>query len=158
MRIGSLCSGYGGLDLAVEAHYGATPAWFAEFDPAPSKVLAHHWPGVPNLRDLTAVDWRTVEPVDLLIGGIPCQPFSVRRWEHALGRPAPAPTEPGRDGRPRLSPALVEWMMGLPAGHVTDPAIGLTRNQQLKALGNGVVPQQAAHALRLLDEIAQVAA
>ncbi len=49
-------------------------------------------------------------------------------------------------------------MMGLPAGHVTDPAIGLTRNQQLKALGNGVVPQQAAHALRLLDEIAQVAA
>ena len=40
--------------------------------------------------------------------------------------------------------------MGLPAGHVTDPAIGLTRNQQLKALGNGVVPQQAAHALRLI--------
>lgn len=37
--------------------------------------------------------------------------------------------------------------MGLPAGHVTDPAIGLTRNEQLKALGNGVVPQQAALAL-----------
>jgi len=39
--------------------------------------------------------------------------------------------------------------MGLPAGHVTDPAIGLTRNEQLKALGNGVVPQQAALATRL---------
>ncbi len=41
-------------------------------------------------------------------------------------------------------------MMGLPAGHVTDPAIGLTRNEQLKALGNGVVWQQAALALSLL--------
>lgn len=40
--------------------------------------------------------------------------------------------------------------MGLPAGHVTDPAIGLTRTQQLKALGNGVVPQQAAAALTQL--------
>ena len=42
MRIGSLCSGYGGLDCAVEAHYGATPAWFCEFDAAPSRILAHH--------------------------------------------------------------------------------------------------------------------
>jgi len=46
----------------------------------------------------------------------------------------------------------VEWLMGLPVGHVTDPAIGLTRNQQLKALGNGVVPQQAVLALHLLSE------
>ena len=38
--------------------------------------------------------------------------------------------------------------MGLPAGHVTDPAIGLSRGDQLKALGNGVVPQQATAALR----------
>lgn len=41
-------------------------------------------------------------------------------------------------------------MMGLPAGWVTDPALGLTRAEQLKALGNGVVPQQAELALRLL--------
>jgi DNA (cytosine-5)-methyltransferase 1 len=75
---------------------------------------------------------------------------AIARWETIIGRPAPPPTEPGKDGRPRLSPALVEWMMGLPAGHVTDPAIGLTRAQQLKALGNGVVPQQAALALRML--------
>jgi DNA (cytosine-5)-methyltransferase 1 len=40
--------------------------------------------------------------------------------------------------------------MGLPDGHVTDPAIGISRNDQLKALGNGVVPQQAALALRHL--------
>jgi DNA (cytosine-5)-methyltransferase 1 len=75
---------------------------------------------------------------------------AIARWEAVLGRPAPSPTEPGRDERPRLSPRFVEWMMGLPAGHVTDPAIGLTRAQQLKALGNGVVPQQAALALRML--------
>jgi DNA (cytosine-5)-methyltransferase 1 len=41
-------------------------------------------------------------------------------------------------------------MMGLPDGHVTDPAIGISRNDQLKALGNGVVPQQAALALDVL--------
>jgi hypothetical protein len=49
----------------------------------------------------------------------------------------------------RLSPAFVEWLMGLPAGWVTDVP-GLSRNDQLKALGNGVVPQQAAYALRIL--------
>ena len=48
--------------------------------------------------------------------------------------------------------------MGLDAGHVTDPVIGLTRAQQLKALGNGVVPQQAALALQLLDHIGRAAA
>jgi DNA (cytosine-5)-methyltransferase 1 len=49
----------------------------------------------------------------------------------------------------RLNPAFVEWMMGLPAGWVTGTP-GLTRNQQLRALGNGVVPQQAEAALRTL--------
>ena len=65
-----------------------------------------------------------------------------------MGRPAPAPTNgDGKGGNHRLSARFVEWLMGLPAGHVTDPAIGLTRNEQLKALGNGVVPPQAALAL-----------
>lgn len=64
-----------------------------------------------------------------------------------MTRPAPAPTEPGKNGAARLSPQFVEWMMGLPAGHVT-AVPGLTRNDQLKALGNGVVPQQAALATR----------
>lgn len=69
---------------------------------------------------------------------------AIARWEEALGRPAPAPT----DGQ-RLSPAFVEWMMGLPAGWVTDVP-GVSRTHALKILGNGVVPQQAAHALQLL--------
>lgn len=78
---------------------------------------------------------------------------AIARWERVLDRSAPAPTEPGPKGNPRLSPRFVEWLMGLPAGHVTDPDIGLTRNQQLKALGNGVVPAQGAAALRHLLDI-----
>lgn len=70
---------------------------------------------------------------------------AVARWE-SLTRPAPTPTDAGG----RLSPAFVEWMQGLPTGWVTATP-GLGRPAQLTALGNGVVPQQAAHALRLLD-------
>ena len=328
MKVGSLFAGYGGLDLGLSMILDAEPAWFVEFDKHPSAILAHHWPDVPNYGDVTAVDWDTVPPVDILTGGFPCQDVShaglrrgikpgtrsglwehfayaintlrprlvvienvsgllsadaagdvepcpwclgdepdghmralgavlsdlaeigfdaewssvrasdagaphrrervfiaaadatrqrhdgagdagprrwtadrsadpdvtllptptardhkdsiveqsgshrpgdvdsvpravrdmgadfgpytaaIRRWEAVIGRPAPSPTEPGKDGRPRLSPAFVEFMMGLPAGHVT--GVGIPRNAQLKALGNGVVPQQAALALSML--------
>ena len=76
MRIGSICSGYGGLDIAVAAHYGATVAWHTERDPAAARILAHHHPDVPNHGDITAVDWRSVEPVDVICGGTPCQDLS----------------------------------------------------------------------------------
>lgn len=72
LTIGSLFSGYGGLDLAVEAVTGATTAWHCEWDEAPSKILAHHWPDVPNFRDVTQINWAQVEPVDILTGGSPC--------------------------------------------------------------------------------------
>jgi DNA (cytosine-5)-methyltransferase 1 len=76
---------------------------------------------------------------------------AIRRWEEALGRPAPAPTKPdGKEGAHRLSSAFTEWMMGLPEGWITD--VGLSRNDELKACGNGVVPQQAELALRVLLE------
>jgi DNA (cytosine-5)-methyltransferase 1 len=368
LRLGSLCTGYGGLDIAAREVFGGQVAWVSDVDPGARRIIAHRMPGVPNLGDLTAVDWAGVEPVDVLTAGYPCQPFSTagRRkgtaddrhiWPHiadalrvlrprhavfenvaghlrlgfdtvladlaALGfdaewvvvrasevgaphqrkrllvlataadtphlghqrgrdarhwRPGPAdsghaaahpgsgiaingelpvgrypvqrglrsdaprcgtsaaadtdgrqperrgvagvlggqaaaepregdqreragdtaghrgeaapdadtggrgtdehnirPGQPhvdwgrfapavarwelvtGRrapwatDDRRRLSPPFVEWLMGLPAGHVTDVP-GLTRTQQLRALGNGVVPQQAAAALRLLSE------
>jgi hypothetical protein len=78
---------------------------------------------------------------------------AIRRWEAVMDRPAPAPTLPdGKDGAHRLSPWFTEWMMGLPEGWICDPEIGLTRNEQLKACGNGVVPQQAELALRILLE------
>ncbi|MEU1863262.1 DNA cytosine methyltransferase [Streptomyces gardneri] len=316
LRIGSLCTGYGGLDMAVQAVIGGSLAWVSDVDPGASRILAHHYPGVPNLGDLTAVDWAGAEPVDVLVGGYPCQPFStagkrkgtaderhiwpsianalrvlrprltvfenvaghlrlgfdtvladlarlgfdaewclvrasevgaphqrqrlfllavaadpdrlgsdgrrargagrdepaphrlapahpggeglevrqvephrherqaaergrrepstdadpggrrpdqqpirtgqpdldwgrfapaITRWEAVTGRRAPRAT----DDRRRLNPTFVEWLMGLPAGHVTKVP-ELTRTQQLRALGNGVVPQQAEAALRVL--------
>jgi len=333
-RIGELCAGYGGLGMAVQSVLGGEMAWCADNDRGASKILAHHWPDVPNHGDLTTTDWATVEPVDIITAGWPCQPWSlagkgkgaqderaiwpavadavrhlrpryvilenvaaivvlgelaravsnlaglgyvgswrclrasdvgaphgrnrcfiaatdtlgggrtgrspepgreqvgrvassgpgenaathpahighqrarqsrdgwagpadsgsadpdtvvvrrgatgrddrlraeglvagdiawgpyepaIRRWEHILGRCAPAPTEPGRTGNPRLSARFVEFLMGLPEGHVTDVP-GLSRNEQLKALGNGVVPQQCAAALRVLLNEQQVAA
>lgn len=321
-RLGSLCTGYGGLDAAVEAVFGTTTAWCSDIDPGAARIITHRMPGVPNLGDLTTTDWATVKPVDIVCGGYPCQPFStagrrkgtsdarhiwpyiadalrvlrpryavfenvanhlrlgfadvladlarlgfdaewccvrasevgashprnrlfllaiaadtedlghersrgtrrgwvgpedhghapahtdlvvpghggelpagrdplrlgvrddaprrdpapaadpdprgrgadepqvragqpdadwgrfapaIARWESVLGRSAPGAT----DARRRLNPAFVEWLMGLPAGHVTDVP-GLTRAQQLKALGNGVVPQQAEAAIRHL--------
>lgn len=341
MRVGELCAGYNGLGMAVEEVFGATPAWFSEYEAAPSKILAHRYPAVPNYGDMTAIDWANIEHVDIISGGTPCQDLSaagrrrgmtegtrsnlwvqmreaiaiqqpiyvvwenvrgafsakatsdlehcprcmgeaghrghdlralgrvlgdlsdlgfdaewrglraaevgacharfrvfvlaknrdggrggrraalpgdgeaprantaalwaddrhgspgtaqatataadgdnpgrgehgrtvavqaehapteysgadagtewgefepaIRRWEREFGRPAPRPTEPsGRAGGERLSPLFTEWMMGLPHGWVTDPAIGISRNDQLKACGNGVVPQQAVAAL-----------
>lgn len=75
--IGSLFSGYGGLDLAVEQAFRARTAWHCEWEDAPSKVLAHHWPNTPNYRDVTTVDWAAVEPVDIITGGFPCQDVSL---------------------------------------------------------------------------------
>jgi DNA (cytosine-5)-methyltransferase 1 len=80
---------------------------------------------------------------------------AVRRWEEVTGMKAPNPTKPdGRDGAQRLSSAFTEWMMGLKPGWVTGH--GLSRKDELKACGNGVVPQQAALALSmLLDDVVE---
>lgn len=92
--------------------------------------------GNPKFRLEAVTNWGRFEP-------------AIRRWEEILGRPAPDPTKPdGKDGAHRLSSAFTEWMMGVPAGWITDA--GLTRNEELKACGNGVVPQQAELALRML--------
>lgn len=92
----------------------------------------------PELPESAPLSWGKFEP-------------AIRRWELVLGRPAPAPTKPdGKDGSHRLSSAFTEWMMGLPEGWVTD--CGLSRVDELKACGNGVVPQQAEMALRILLE------
>lgn len=305
MRIGSLFSGAGGLDIAVQGIFGGYIAWHSEIDPAASKVLDHHWPDTPNIGDLTCIDWDIwdeitpdiVVPVDVLCGGWPCQPFSIagqqkgrhddralwpyvarairslrptiivlenvtnvlaigefdrvaadlaatgydlawtciqasqigachrrdrlficaqkrqltpatkplhraepketltllptptsrdhkganqraddtclhgalispdahkyqqaiRRWETAT-RPAPTPTERSPKGVIRINPQFSEWMMGWPAGWVTDPDIGISRHDQLRIIGNGVVPQQASAAIQFLLDVSEVAA
>lgn len=77
LKIGSLFSGYGGLDLAVEHVFNADTVWFSELNEPVATVFANHWPGVPNLGDITTINWHDVEPVDILIGGFPCQDVST---------------------------------------------------------------------------------
>jgi DNA (cytosine-5)-methyltransferase 1 len=76
LRIGSLCTGYGGLDLAVEAVLDARLVWYAEVDRHACAVLAHRFPGIDNLGDIRTVDWGTIAPVDITTAGFPCQDIS----------------------------------------------------------------------------------
>jgi DNA (cytosine-5)-methyltransferase 1 len=75
LKIGSLCTGYGGLDMAVEAYFGAETVWTSDIDKYASIVIKERI-GKPNVGDLKVVDWTQVEPVDILTAGYPCQPFS----------------------------------------------------------------------------------
>jgi DNA (cytosine-5)-methyltransferase 1 len=76
LTVGSLFSGIGGIDLGLE-RAGMTVKWQSEIDPFACKVLKKHWPDTPNLGDIKQIDWSTVEPVDVIAGGYPCQPFST---------------------------------------------------------------------------------
>ena len=79
LKLGSFCSGIGAPEVAARGMF--EPIWFSEIEPFPCAVLAHHWPQVPNLGDMTAPD--LVERIasaglpDAVVAGLPCQPFSV---------------------------------------------------------------------------------
>jgi DNA (cytosine-5)-methyltransferase 1 len=123
-------------------------AWPRDTTAGPIALYAAHAvPAASQLRPARAGAFNT---------DIAWEPYeaAIRRWELTLGRPAPSPVEPGRGGRPRLAPRFVEWLMGLNDGHVTGHDLALPRTAQLRILGNGVVPQQATHAVRLLVETA----
>ena len=80
IKYGSVCSGIEAASVAWEP-LGWKPEWFAEIEPFPSAVLAHHWPHVPNLGDMTKIAGEVandnVQAPDVLVGGTPCQAFSV---------------------------------------------------------------------------------
>lgn len=100
MKYGSVCSGIEAASVAWES-LGFIPAWFAEIEPFPCAVLAHHWPHIPNLGDMTkiatAIPHGEVEAPEILVGGTPCQAFSVAGLRAGLS-----------DARGQLTIAYVE--------------------------------------------------
>ena len=103
LHVGSLFSGYGGLDLAVEHVFNAETVWFSEINEPVARVFAHHWPGAHNLGDITTIDWSAVEPVDILCGGFPCR--TCPPW---ASRPASLPAPALGSGR-TWPPRSTSW-------------------------------------------------
>jgi DNA (cytosine-5)-methyltransferase 1 len=87
MRFGSVCSGIEAASVAW-GPLGWKAAWLSEIEPFPSAVLAHHYPDVPNLGDMTTLPERIlsgeVEAPDVFCGGTPCQAFSVAGLRNSL--------------------------------------------------------------------------
>lgn len=77
LTVGSLFTGIGGIDLGLERTGYFRTIWMAEIDNYASKVLAKHWPDVPNLGNVKEINYERLERPDVLIGGYPCQPFSI---------------------------------------------------------------------------------
>jgi len=86
MKYGSVCSG---VEAATAAWHrlGWEPRWFSEIEKFPSAVLAHHYPNVPNLGDMTKFKEWPSDPIDVLVGGTPCQSFSVAGLRKGLDDP-----------------------------------------------------------------------
>ena len=74
--VGSLCTGTGGLDAAVCAMLGGRVVWVSDVSSGAVKLAAYRWPDVPNLGDITKVNWHSVPSVDVICGGTPCQDMS----------------------------------------------------------------------------------
>lgn len=84
--LGSICSGMGGLELGIARVLPISTRWAADYEPpkngkpqkqSAAKVLAHRFPGIPNLGDITTVRWSATEPVRIICGGTPCQDVSA---------------------------------------------------------------------------------
>ena len=109
-RIGSLFTGVGGLDLAVTGFTDGRLAWASDIDPAACRVLAHRFPGIPNLGDITRIDWALVEPIDVLCGGTPCQDLSVAGRRAGLAPGTRSNLWAGmREVIAALRPAYIVW-------------------------------------------------
>lgn len=133
MRIGSLFTGFGGLDQAVEEVFDARTVWTSDIDLGACKIIAHRYPDAPNLGDITTIDWSQVEPVDILTGGWPCQPFSVagRRKGAADERALwPEVTRAVRGTRPRY--VVLENVAAIASGSTGELA---RATAQLSTLG-----------------------
>ena len=89
LRYGSVCSGIEAASVAWDS-LGWEPAWFSEIEPFPSEVLKHRFPNVPNLGDMTKIHLNPIfheRTIDILVGGTPCQSFSVAGLRKGLADP-----------------------------------------------------------------------
>jgi DNA (cytosine-5)-methyltransferase 1 len=136
LTFGSLFSGIGGFDLGLE-RAGMTPRWQVEIDPFCQRVLEKHWPDVVRYGDITQVDFKDVEPVDLVCGGFPCQPFSAA--SHGKGR--------GTDDHRWLWPEMLRsistvrpsWVLAENVPHIDGPALESVVSD-LEGIGYQVAP------------------
>lgn len=123
IKFGSVCSGIEAASVAWHP-LGWEPAWFAEIEPFPSAVLAHHYPDVPNLGDMTTIAARVaageVESPDVLVGGTPCQAFSVAGLRGGLS-----------DARGQLTLSYVELLNAIDSARYVrgqQPAVAVWEN------------------------------
>ena len=87
MTYATVCSGIEAPSVAWHS-LGFKPVFFSEIEKFPSKVLAHHYPGVPNLGDMTKIDGKKYHgTIDIILGGTPCQPFSLAGLRKGLADP-----------------------------------------------------------------------
>ena len=142
LRSGSLCTGYGGLDLAVMAVLNASMTWCAETDRHAAVVLAARYPNVPNLGDITTLDWAAVLPVDLITAGWPCQDISYagpgtgikEGTRSGLWHPIAAGLRQLRPAFVFLENVAALRTRGLGKSSPTSPRSGMTRNGHAFAL------------------------
>jgi len=88
LTFGSLFAGIGGFDLGLE-RAGLTCLWQVEIDEYATAILAEHWPHVPRFRDIRDCGAHNLTPVDLLVGGFPCQDISISNAYHPQGLDGP---------------------------------------------------------------------
>jgi len=84
MKLGSLFSGIGGLDLGFQRE-GFETKWFVENNPYCKAVLNKNFKGVPVYGDIKKVNFKELEPVEILIGGFPCQDVSYAGKRKGIG-------------------------------------------------------------------------
>lgn len=136
MRVGGLFSGIGGFELGFR-RAGYDIAWTVEIDPFCSRVLAKHFPDVRHYQDVRTVGAHNLEPVDVLCGGFPCQPFSSASRGRKRG------TDDHRWLWPEMLRVVSElrptWVVGENVAQIDGPALERVV-VDLEAIGYEVAP------------------